>query len=221
MQIDYSYMIGRIFFIAKYIPLTMLMAVISMTIGTLLGTVIGVVRFNKYRLLDRLLGVYVSFFRGTPLIVQIFLFYFGLPQLFPITSNIDALTMSIIVMSINASAYISETIRGSISAVDKDQMEAALSIGMTKLLAMRRIILPQAFRIALPPLGNTFISLIQGTAITFTVGVSEMMGIAKIGAASSYKFFETFLAVGILYWIITFLSSYLLKMLERRFRLSY
>lgn len=221
MQIDYSYMLERIFFIAKYIPLTMMMALLSMVVGTIIGTMIGVIRYKKVPFIKNVLDVYVSFFRGTPLIVQIFLFYFGLPQLFPITSQINALPMSIIVMSINASAYISETIRGSINAVEKDQMEAALSIGMSQLQAMRRIILPQALRIALPPLGNTFISLIQGTAITFTIGVSEMMGIAKIGAASSYKFFETFLAVGILYWIITFLSTFILARLEKQLRLAY
>lgn len=221
MQIDYSYLVDRLFFIAKYIPLTMVMAILALVFGTLIGTLIGIARYKKLPILNQLLGLYVSFFRGTPLIVQIFLFYFGLPQLFPIVSHVDALTMSLIVMSINASAYISETIRGSLQAVGKDQTEAAMSVGMNGFQTMTRIILPQGLRIALPPLGNTFISLIQGTAITFTIGVSEMMGIAKIGAASSYKFFETFLAVGILYWIITYLSSYLLRLLEKKLRLAY
>jgi putative amino-acid transport system permease protein len=118
-------------------------------------------------------------------------------------------------MSINASAYMSETIRAAIDAVDKGQMDAAMSVGMTKKQAMIRIILPQAARIAIPPLGNTMISLIQGTAITFTLGVKEMMGQSKISAAASFRFLENFLAVGIIYWLLTLVLSYYTKSLEK------
>ncbi|WP_105617628.1 amino acid ABC transporter permease [Vallitalea okinawensis] len=218
---DLSYLLERLAFIATYIPVTMALALLAMVTGTFVGTLIAIIRHNKIPFIDQILAIYVSFFRGTPLIVQLFLFYFGLPQLIPSVSTTTAITMSVIVLSINASAYISETVRAAINSVDQDQMEAAISIGMSKVKAMLRIILPQATRIAIPPLSNTFISLIQGTAITFTIGVTEMMGIAKIGAAASYKFLESYLAVGLLYWMITYVSAKLLHLLEKRLARAY
>ena len=139
--------------------------------------------------------------------VQLFIFFFGLPQVMPILSEVNALSAAVIVLSINASAYISEVVKGAIGAVDKGQYEAALSVGMSKLQAMERIILPQAFKIAVLPLGNTFISLVQGTAITFMIGLKDIMGIAKVSAASSYRFLEAYLAVGIIYWLLILIAT--------------
>lgn len=218
---DIPYFIDRILFISRYIPKTMVLALTAMVFGLLFGTIIAILRHRRTKIIYYPLTIYVSFFRGTPLVVQLFLIYFGLPQVFPALSVVDAMTMSVIVLALNASAYLSETVRASINAIDKDQMEAALSIGMTKSQAMRRIILPQAFRIAIPPLGNTFINLTQGTAITFTIGVAEMMGITKIGAAASYKFLESYLAVGILYWILTLIITWLITLFERRLARAY
>lgn len=215
MNFDFIYFLKRFEILFKYIPVTLCLAATSAAIGLILGLLIALGRESSVKPLNKFLGVFVSFFRGTPLMVQLFLFYFGMPQLFPKLPVISAFYMSIIVMSINASAYMSETIRASINSVDKYQLEAAYSIGMNKKQAMIRIILPQAARIALPPLSNTFISIIQGTAITFTLGVKEIMAVAKVGSASSFKFIENFLAVGIIYWILTILISYASSTIEK------
>lgn len=204
---DFKYMIEVMPIIIKALPITLGISILSMVIGLIIGTSITLVRRSHIKPLSRLFDLYVSFFRGTPLLVQLFIFFFGLPQIFPFLSSINAFQAAIIVLSINASAYISEVVKGCIEAVDKGQYEAALSIGMTKFQMMERIILPQAFKIAVLPLGNTFISMVQGTAITFTIGLKDIMGIAKVSAAASFRFLEAFLAVGIVYWILTLLIT--------------
>ncbi len=154
-------------------------------------------------------------FLGGPLSwFSFFIFFFGLPQIIPALAKLSAFQAAIIVMTINASAYISEVIRSAIDSVDKGQMEAALSVGMSRSKAMERIVLPQAFKVAVPPLGNTFISLLQGTAITFMLGLQDIMGLSKMKAAASYRFLESFLAVGLIYWALTLIATQVNKKLE-------
>lgn len=212
---DFSYFLSRFGVIGRYLPLTLTIAFSAFILGIIIGTGLTLLRRSNIKILNRVIDLYVSFFRGTPLLVQLFIFFYGLPQIFPKLAVITAIYASILVMSINASAYMSEIIRAAIDAVDKGQMDAAMSVGMTKKQAMTRIILPQAARIAIPPLGNTMISLIQGTAITFTLGVKEMMGQSKISAAASFRFLENFLAAGIIYWLLTLVLSYYTKHLEK------
>ena len=201
--------------IGKGLPVTVFVALLSMTAGVILGTGITFLRRASIPVLSKFLGLYVSFFRGTPLMVQLFIFYFGLPQIFPVLSGVGAFQATIVVMSLNGSAYVSEVVRSSLASVDPGQMEAALSVGMSRFKAMERIILPQAFRIAVPPLGNTFIGLIQGTALSFMLGLRDVMGIAKMGAAASYRFFEFYLAVGLVYWALAYGAAQLNKYLEK------
>ncbi|MCG8452874.1 MAG: amino acid ABC transporter permease [Spirochaetales bacterium] len=207
--------------IMRGLPVTALAAVAAMAAALVLGTLIALVRRSPQAVGKRLLTAYVSFFRGTPLMVQLFLFYFGLPQLFPALSTIGPLGASILVMSLNGSAYVSEAVRSSLASVDPVQMEAALSVGMGKSQAMARIVLPQAFRIAVPPLGNTFIGLIQGTALTFMLGLRDVMGMAKMGAAASYRFFEFYLAVGLVYWLLAAGATWFNRRLEMRLSLGH
>lgn len=204
--------------IIKALPVTISIAIISMGIGFILGTIITFARNSKDSGLSKLFDLYVSFFRGTPLMVQMFLFFFGLPQILPYFSSVGAYSASLIVLSINSSAYISEVIKASLLAIDKGQMEASLAMGMSKFDAIRRIIFPQALRVAIFPLGNTFIGLVQGTAIVFMIGLKDIMGISKMTAATSYRFFETYLAVGIVYWVLTLLIGRLIVISERRLR---
>jgi putative amino-acid transport system permease protein len=215
INFEFEYFFSRFAVIGRFLPLTLTLAFTSFLLGLIIGTTLTLLRRFEVKPLNLLINTYVSFFRGTPLLVQLFIFFYGLPQIFPSLASITAIYASVFVMSINASAYMSETIRAAIDAVDKGQMDAAMSVGMTKAQAMIRIILPQAARIAIPPLGNTMISLIQGTAITFTLGVKEMMGQAKISAAASYRFLENFLAVGIIYWLVTLIISYYNRSLEK------
>lgn len=202
--------------IARGLPITLSVAISAMVIGIILGTGVALLRKKHDGLIGYALGIYVSFFRGTPLMVQLFIFFYGLPQLIPACAKVNAFQASILVMSINASAYISEVIRGALNAVDKGQYEAGLAVGMTHVQVMERIVLPQAFRIAIPPLGNTFVSLIQGTAITFMLGLQDIMGLSKMQAAATYRFFETYLAVGFVYWFITWAASKGNKYLEEK-----
>lgn len=204
---DLNYFIGVFPIIIKALPITISISLFAMMFGLVIGTGITFLRRTRFGIVNRVFDIYVSFFRGTPLMVQLFIFFFGLPQIIPVLSRTTAYYAAIVVLSINASAYISEVVKATIDAVDKGQMEAALSVGMTKFQAMERIILPQAFKIAVLPLGNTFISLIQGTAITFMIGLKDIMGVAKVNAAASYRFLEAYLAVGIIYWIITLIVT--------------
>ena len=203
----------------KALPITLSIAVIGMALGIILGTSITFLRRTRSSHINRIFDTYVSFFRGTPLMVQMFLFFFGMPQIIPSFAKLPAYGAAIVVMTINSSAYISEVVRSSLLAVDKGQMEAALAMGMSRFRAMERIVLPQAFKIAIAPLGNTFIGMIQGTAIVFMIGLRDIMGISKMTAATSYRFFETYLAVGIIYWVITLFVTKLIVLLEGR--LSY
>ncbi len=197
------------------IPTTLLVGILSMAIGLVIGTVIAMIRFYKLPILGPLLAGYVSFFRGTPLMIQLFIFYFGFPQIWPALGSIDAFEAAVIVMSINASAYAAESVRAAIGAIDPVQEQAGMAVGLSTFQTMRFILLPQAFRIAIPPLGNTFIGIIQGTSLTFMLGLRDIMGQSKMLAAANYRFLETYIAVGLLYWLITIVIGYLNNHLER------
>lgn len=199
--------------LTKALPRTLLIAFIAMAIGLILGTIIGILRQTK---LNKILGVWVSFFRGTPLMIQLFLFFFGLPQLFPIIGKLNAFQSAVLVMGINASAYVAESIRGALGAVDALQSDAAYTVGLTKLQTLWYIVLPQAMKIALPSLGNTFIGVIQGTSLTFMLGISDLLGLAKMRAAQNYRFFEVYLAVGIWYWLIVMAVTFINRQLESK-----
>ncbi len=203
--------------LTRVLPLTLAVGVGAFVLGLLIGSVIGVLRTFKVPVLDDFLKFYTSFFRGTPLMIQLFIFFFGLPQLFPHLGTMSAFTASIIVMSINAGAYISETMRASLTAVDDLQQKAGLAVGLTRLQTLFYIELPQAVKVAIPPLGNTFIGVIQGTSLTFMLGLNDLMGMAKMRAASNYRFLEVYLATGILYWVITLIIGKLNNRIEMRF----
>lgn len=207
--------------ILRYIHITMSITLISMIIGLCLGTLLALIRIYKIKLLYPISNIYISFFRGTPLLVQLFLLYYGIPQIFPQFAAINAYTAAFIGLSLNSSAYISEIIRGAISSIDQGQMEACLSVGMTSWQGMKRIILPQAVRVAIPSLGNTFISLLKESSLAFTLGVSEMLAQAKMSAAATYKFFESYLAVALIYWMITIFFSHIQEKIEAKMNKAY
>ena len=168
----------------------------------------------KVPVLDWFVIVFISFFRGTPLLVQLFLFYFGLPQVLSFLSDINGVTAAIMGLTLHFSAYMAESIRAAIMGVDRSQWEAAQSIGMTQGQMMWRIILPQAARIAAPTLVNYFIDMIKGTSLAFTLGVTEMMGAAQKEAAGSFLYFEAYLVVAMIYWVIVEALSQMQKRLE-------
>ena len=200
MRFDFAYMIELLPILFKYLGTTLEMAIWGLFFALALALVLANLRVFKVPVLDQLSQLYISFFRGTPLLVQLFLLYYGLPQVFPIFVGLDAFSAAVIGLTLHFAAYMAESIRAAIIGVDRSQMEASLSIGMTTSQAMRRIIIPQATRVALPSLMNYFIDMIKSTSLAFTLGVSEIMAKAQMEASSSFKFFEAFLAVALIYW---------------------
>ena len=212
--LDLDYMLGLVPVILGYVPLTLFMVGAGMVLALILGALLAVERVAKVPVLDWFVVLFISFFRGTPLLVQLFLFYFGLPQILPSLTQIDGVTAAIMGLTLHFSAYMAESIRAAIVGVDRSQWEAAQSIGMTQGQMMWRIILPQAARVAAPTLVNYFIDMIKGTSLAFTLGVTEMMGAAQKEAAGSFLYFEAFLVVAIIYWVIVEILSQGQKRLE-------
>ncbi|MFB2532725.1 amino acid ABC transporter permease [Paracoccus sp. p4-l81] len=214
--LDTAYMVDLIPIILGYVPRTLTMASIAMVAALVLAAVLAIIRVLRVPLLAPAVAVFISFFRGTPLLVQLFLFYYGLPQLFPALTGLDGITAAVIGLTLHFSAYMAESIRAAIIGVDRSQWEAAASIGMTQGQLLRRIILPQAARVAAPTLMNYFIDLIKSTSLAFTLGVTEMMGAAQKEAAGSFLYLEAFLVVACIYWVLVEALSIGQRALEAR-----
>ncbi|KFN12794.1 L-cystine transport system permease protein tcyB [Bacillus pseudomycoides] len=170
-------------------------------------------RISSSRLLQWIARIYVSIIRGTPLLVQLFIIFYGLPTL---NIEIDPYPAAIIGFSLNVGAYASEIIRASILSIPKGQWEAAYTIGMTYPQALKRIILPQATRVSIPPLSNTFISLVKDTSLASLILVTELFRKAQEIAAMNYEFLIVYFEAGLIYWAICFLLSIVQQILEKR-----
>ncbi|WP_232697445.1 amino acid ABC transporter permease [Brevibacillus daliensis] len=221
MNFDGLYMLEVLPTLLKYLPLTLLMAFVSMFFAIIMGLFLALITKNQVPVLHQLAKVYISFFRATPTLVQLFIIYYGLPQVIPSFSVLNALTAAIIGLSFKNSAYLAEIFRAALHSVDHGQLEACLAVGMTKSQAYRRIILPQATRNAIPATGNTFIGLIKETSLAFTLGVAELFAQGKMMASSSLKYLETYLAVAIVYWGITILYSLVQEWMENKLSKPY
>jgi putative amino-acid transport system permease protein len=219
--LDLYYMLELVPVILGYVPITIGIAAASMVLALALAVLLAVERVVKVPVLDWFVVFFISFFRGTPLLVQLFLFYYGLPQILSFLTQINGVTAAILGLTLHFSAYMAESIRAAITGVDRSQWEAAHSVGMTQTQMMRRIILPQAARVASPTLVNYFIDMIKGTSLAFTLGVTEMMGAAQKEAASSFLYFEAFLVVAVIYWIMVEVLSQGQKRLETSLNKAY
>ncbi|WP_369964865.1 amino acid ABC transporter permease [Mammaliicoccus lentus] len=204
-----------------YLPITLMLAIVSLILSIIAGLIIALILRAKIPVLKEIAIVYISFFRSIPSLVQLFLIYYGLPQLIPGMRVIDALTAAIIGLSIKNAAYLAEIFRAAITSVDKGQFEAAHSIGLSKTQTYIKIVLPQATRNAIPASGNIFIGLIKETSLVFTLGVTEIFAKSKLLSSASYKYLETFLAVAIVYWLITIIYTYLQSLLEKKLNKPY
>ena len=212
--LDLDYMVGLLPVLLRYLPLTLELAAAGMVLALVLACLLAVVRFLKVPVLNGIVVVFISFFRGTPLLVQLFLFYFGLPQVFSFLTVINGITATILGLTLHFSAYMAESIRAAIVGVDRSQTEAARSIGMTTGQMMRRIVLPQAARVAAPTLMNYFIDMIKSTSLAFTLGVTELMGATQKEAAGSFLYFEAFITVALIYWVVVEALSWLQQRME-------
>lgn len=221
MAFDFDYMVSLFPLLLSYLGITMEMAFLGLLFSLALAVAIALIRVFRVPGLNGLAQIFISFFRGTPLLVQLFLLYYGLPQVIPSLVGMDAFTAAVIGISLHFSAYMAESIRAAILGVDRSQMEASLAIGMTTRQAMQRIILPQAVRIALPSLMNYFIDMIKATSLAFTLGVTEIMAQAQMEASSSFKFFEAYLAVALIYWAIVVALTRVQYWAEAHFNKAY
>ncbi|EOT08332.1 ABC transporter permease [Pseudomonas aeruginosa MSH-10] len=192
---------------------TVLFAAISMVLGLILGFSVAVVRVTKVPVVSQIAAVYVSAFRGTPLLVQIFVLYYGLPsvgiEFTPVTAGILALTL-------NVAAYLSESMRGAILGIDKGQWEAGLSVGLTWGQTLWNIITPQALRLAVPSLSNSLISLIKDTSLISVITVTELMLATKEVIAETFQPLPLYLAAAGIYWLLSALFERVQKALENR-----
>lgn len=211
---DIEFAINVLPIMLKYMQVTLALSMTSIILGLCLAFVIALVINAKVPVLHRFLKIYISFFRGTPLLAQLFFVYFGLIGAFPVLVNLSSFNATLIVMSFNSAAYMAEALRGAIMSVDKGQMEASLSVGMTYFQAMKRIVLPQAFRVAIPALGNSFINITKDSSLAFTIGVKEMTAAAQLEAASSWRYMECFVDILLIYWLLTSFLTFLQKKLE-------
>jgi len=186
--------------------ITLLIVVSATVIGLFLGIVLALFRLYKIPILSQLATIYISFNRGTPMIVQLFIVYFGLPNvLLSIGIDInrwDKLYFVIITYGLNAAAFMSEIIRASIISVDIGQTEAAYSVGMTRLQTFSRIVAPQSLLISLPNLGTSFLGLLQDTSLAFTIGIIDVMGKAKGIGATTYHSIEAYIAAAIIFLVL-------------------
>src|SRR5947199_2908383 len=210
---------------------TIYISVAAQVFGVLLGLIAALMRMSKVWPLRFLSGLYVLIFRGTPVIVQIFFVYFGANLLFgftliPRSVNFGLFIMDgaafagILALGINEGSYMREIIRAGIDAVDRGQLEAARSLGMPYRLAMRRIVLPQATRFIVPPLGNEFNSMLKNSSLVFFIGVTELFGDAEIRYSTTFKPVEYFLAVAFWYLVLTSVWSVIQAQIERKLAVS-
>lgn len=200
-------------FLLKGTLFTLQLSLGGMVFGLILGFMLALMRLSRFWPLSWLSRFYVSVFRGTPLIAQLFMIYYGLPQ-FGI--ELDPIPAAMIGLSLNTAAYTSETLRAAISSIEKGQWEAAASIGMNPWQTLRRVILPQAARTALPPLGNSFIGLVKDTSLAATIQVPELFRQAQLVTSRTLEVFTMYLAASIIYWVLATVLSFLQNRLEDR-----
>lgn len=197
---------------------TVQITALSVLIGIIIGLFVGIARISTYRVIHLIAAVYVDFLRGTPLLVQIFLVYFALPVV--TGQRIDPFVAAIAACSINSSAYVAEIFRAGIQSIDVGQMEAGRSLGMSWMQTMRYIIVPQAARRVIPPLGNEFIALLKDSSLVSVIGFEELTRRGQLIIARTYASLEIWLCVAIIYLVMTVSISRLVAWLERRYKID-
>lgn len=225
---DLSYMISTVPEIISYLPVTLYLAFISGAIALVLGFLVALVRYFRVKVLSQICLVYISFIRGTPAMVQLVMAYYGIPVLLRSINaqfqtnlsinGVPASVFAIVALSFNSAAFMSETIRSAMLSVDAGQLEACYSVNMTTRQALTHVVMPQAFTVALPSLGNSFISLLKETSLVFYISVVEMMAAARIVGGRSFRFFEVYVVVALIYWACCLTLERLLAFIEKRIR---
>ncbi|RKP58209.1 ABC transporter permease subunit [Cohnella endophytica] len=218
LNIDFGVLNGYVPYILKGVYVTLLFTLVSALLGLCWGTVLSLFKISGVLPLQWFATAYTSVFRGTPLLVQLTIIYYATPQLF--NFDIPALLAAGLAFGLNSAAYLSETIRGGIMAVDKGQREASIALGIPYRKMMARIIFPQALRHILPALVNEFVALLKESSLVSVIGVSELMRRADVVRASTFRAFEALLFVAAIYYVLVLVLTSLARMLERRLRRS-
>lgn len=213
---DFSYLNNYYGFFLNGTAITLLLSIFGITFGALIGVLFALMKLSKNKLLKSFSTAYIEVVRGTPMLVQLYIIYYGLPRLIGI--DFGDLTLGIIAVSMNSAAYVAEIIRAGIMSIDKGQMEAARSLGMSHRMAMTNIIIPQAFKNILPALGNEFIVLIKESAIVSIIGIHDLMYNTDTVRGNTFRPFSPLIVAAAIYFVITFTLSKLLGLLERRLR---
>lgn len=211
--------------LAKYYPVylsglwgTLWISAVTVLLGLVLGMLVALMRMSRSKLLNAVSGVYIEVLRGTPILLQLYFFWIGLPKLVPF--ELSDTQCIVVALAVNASAFISEIIRAGIAAVDKGQWEAARSIGLSETHVMTHVILPQAVKNILPALCNEFISTVKGTSLASVFFVGELITSFKTVQSATFLALQSLTIVGVIYFILNFVLSRLLKILERRLMVS-
>lgn len=213
---DFSFLHKYYGFFVEGTYVTLYLSFFGVALGVVLGVLLALLKLSKNILLKSFASAYIEIVRGTPLLVQLYIIYYGFPRL--VGMDFEDITLGIIAISLNSAAYVGEIIRAGIQSIDKGQMEAARSLGMSQRMAMINIIIPQAFKNILPALGNEFIVLIKESAIVSVVGIHDLMYNADTVRGNTYLPFEPLIVAAVIYFVITFILSKLLGLLERRLR---
>lgn len=226
---DFSLVFSSIPELLQKLPITLGLASLSMVLALILGLLMAIIKMKKIKVLTQITNVLISLLRGTPIIVQLYVAFFGIPMFFQAinqrfgtnmaVADIPGFVYAMVALGLNQSGFMAEIIRSALQSVNSGQIEAAHAIGMTSSQTLRRIILPEAFEVALPTIGNSMISIIKGTSLAFTCAVIEITAQGKIIGGRTYRYFEVYVSLAIIYWVITIIIEQIIKIIENKIKI--
>ena len=223
-MLDMALIMEKIAAIKEILPFLLRGAVVTIKVsslavlmGIILGTILGLARVSKSKLLQSLAKGYIEFFRGTPLLIQLFILYFGLPNL---GIKLPPYFAAVLGLGLNSGAYVGEIVRSGINSINRGQMEAARSLGMSYLEAMQYVILPQAIKRVIPPLGNEFIALLKNSSLVSVISVKDLTRQSRLVNSRTYQTFLIYISAAVIYFCMTFVLTRFVNYIERRLSVS-
>ncbi len=212
-RLDINFIFRELPFLIQGSVMTIQLTITSLFLGTFLGVLTALLKLSRNRIMFWVATSYTWIFRGTPIILQLFFFYYALPMM---GISLSPLSAAIIGLSLNCGAYMAEIIRGGIISIDKGQFEASKALGFTYFQTMRKIILPQTFRVIIPPVGNEFISMLKDTSLVSTIAMVELMRSAVQISSTTFKYTEMLIAAALLYLIMTSIFTGVFSIIEKK-----
>lgn len=219
-KFDINYVFDFIPKLLSYLHITLFIVVASILLGLVIGFLVVLPRLYNVPVVKRVSQIYVSFFRGTPILIQLFLIYYGLPEMLKFVqidlSKVDVLVFVILTYALHSGSYISEAIRAAVNGVDRGQVEAAYSVGMNGYQAFKQIVLPQALAISVPIFANLVIANLKDTSLAFSLGAMEMTGKSQTLGTATQHFIETYIALSLIYFFVSTILERMFHYLERK-----